>query len=143
MTDDRESDLIGLMTPLNGPLLIDVDIAKTFASLILRRLCGEAEAAKQEPLDAIEWGSDWVIMGSFQESDGLPGAGAWYMRTRKTDCRVGEYGLYMPQEHSTEVLAMIAEARRANAAKGLPEPDRSSTIELDRALAALVARRPH
>jgi hypothetical protein len=47
MTDIGETLLTCAATALMGPLLNDEEIARrTFAALILKRLCGEAELAK-------------------------------------------------------------------------------------------------
>jgi len=47
MVDVPESTGIFLTKALFGPLLNNEEIARTFAALILKRLYGEAELAKQ------------------------------------------------------------------------------------------------
>jgi len=47
-------------------------------------------------------------MGSYQEPGMLPDTGAWYIRVRKSDCRVEEFGHYAPLDVSEEVKSLIA-----------------------------------
>jgi len=82
MSDARESLLVQLATALLGPLLNDEETARAFAALILNRLHGAAELAKQQPLRVTDQGTDWVITGSHQESGKLPDTGAWFVRVR-------------------------------------------------------------
>jgi hypothetical protein len=89
----------------------DEEIARAFAALILKRLHGEAELEKQQPLRAIDQGTDWVVMGSHQEPGKLPGYGAWFVRVRKSDCRVEKFAHYGPLEIPEEVKALIANAK--------------------------------
>lgn len=98
MDDDVESRDIRFFTPLTGPLLNDVAIAREFATLLLRRLQGDAELAKQQPLRVTDQGADWVVMGSHQEPGMRPGTGAWFVRFRKSDCRVQKFGHYEPTD---------------------------------------------
>jgi hypothetical protein len=49
-------------------------------------------------------------MGSYQEPKKLPGTGAWFVRVRKSDCRVEKFGHYESLEIPDEVQAIIAKA---------------------------------
>jgi hypothetical protein len=111
MTDVPESLHIRLFRPLIGPVLNDVEAARAFAALILKRLHGDAELEKQQPLRVVDQGTDWVVMGSHQEPEKLPGTGAWFVRVRKSDCRVEKFGHYEPLEIADEVKAIIAKAK--------------------------------
>jgi hypothetical protein len=51
-------------------------------------------------------------MGSYQEPDKLPDTGAWFIRVRKSDCRVEKFGHYEPLEIPDEVKLFIANAKR-------------------------------
>ena len=113
MTDVPESIQIWMMKGLNGPLLNDTAIARTFAALILNRLYGEAELAKQQPLRVIDRDPDWLVEGSYEESGRLPGTGTWFIKVRKSDCRVDSFGHYEPLEIPDEVKEMIAKAKEA------------------------------
>jgi hypothetical protein len=112
MVDVPESTEIFLTKALFGPLLNNEEIARTFAALILKRLYGEAELAKQQPLRVTDDGTDWVIVGSHQEPGRLPGTGAWFIRVRKSDCRVEKFGHNEPLEIPEEVRPLIANAKR-------------------------------
>jgi len=111
MVDVPESAEIFFSKALFGPLLNDEEIAQAFAALILRRLHGDAELAKQQPLRVTDRGTDWAVMGSHQESGKLPDTGAWFIRVRKSDCRVEKFGHYEPLEIPEEVKAYIAKAK--------------------------------
>jgi hypothetical protein len=111
MTDDLESLHIWLAKGLNGPLLNDNAVVEAFAALILKRLYGESELARQQPLQANDMGADWVVMGSHQEPSRLPGTGAWFIRVRKSDCRVEKFGHYEPLDIPDDVKEMIAKAK--------------------------------
>jgi hypothetical protein len=113
MTDTRESTQIGLATMLMGPLLNNEEMARTFAALILQRLYGGDELAKQQPLRVTDKGEVWVVMGSYREPGMPPDTGAWYLRIRKSDCRVEEFGHYAPLEVSEEVKSILANAKGA------------------------------
>jgi NTF2 fold immunity protein len=113
VADVPESTEIHFSTALLGPLLNGEDIARRFAMLILGRLYGEAELAKQQPLRVTDQGTDWVITGSHQEPGKLPGTGAWFIQVRKSDCRVEKFGHYAPLEISDEVKSILASAKRA------------------------------
>lgn len=112
MTEVPESSQIWLSKTLIGPLLNDEETAQAFASLILQRLHGEAELRKQNPLRVMDQGTDWVVMGSYQEPDKLVGTGAWFIRVRKSDCRVEKFGHYEPFEIPEEVRSFIVNAKR-------------------------------
>jgi hypothetical protein len=113
MTDTRESTQIWFATALSGPLLNDEEMVRTFAALILKRLCGEAELAKQQPLRVTDQGAAWVVIGSYQEPNMLPDTGAWFIRVRKSDCRVEKFGHYEPREVSDEVKSILVNAKGA------------------------------
>ena len=102
MDDDVESRDIRLFCSLTGPLLNDAATAQGFAALILQRLHGQSECAKQQPFRVVDQGDDWLVMGSHQESERLPGTGAWFIRVRKSDCRVQKFGFYEPLDFSEE-----------------------------------------
>jgi hypothetical protein len=72
MTNKAESSQVWFATALTGPLLYDEEIARKFAALILERLHGAVEVVKQQPLRIIDQGTDWVVIGSFQEPERLP-----------------------------------------------------------------------
>ncbi len=97
---------------LNGPLLNDEAIAETFAALLLKRVYGDAELARQRPLRVIDQTTDWLVEGSYQEPDEIPGNGAWYIIFRKTDCRVEGYGYRGRMEIPDEVREIIAQVKR-------------------------------
>ncbi len=107
MTDTGETTQLWFATALMGPLLNDAEIARAFAGLILRRLYGAAELAKQQPLRVTDQGEAWVVMGSYQEPGMAADTGAWRMRVRKSDCRVEELGHYEPRELSDEVKSAL------------------------------------
>jgi hypothetical protein len=111
MVDVPESTEIFFSKALFGPLLNDEEIAGTFAALILNRLYGAAELAKQQPFRVTDEGTDWVVTGSHQEPDKLPGTGAWFIRVRKSDCRVEKFGHWEPREIPDEVKSFIANAK--------------------------------
>jgi hypothetical protein len=111
MTDVPESLNIRLSKPLIGPLLDSEAVARAFAALLLKRLHGDAELEKQQPFRVIDQGTAWVVMGSYQEPERLPGTGAWFVRVRKSDCRVEKFGHYEPLEIPDEVKAIIAKAK--------------------------------
>jgi hypothetical protein len=100
MDDDMESRDIRLFGSLTGPLLRDATAAQEFATLILRQLHGEGECSKQQPFCIVDQGDDWVATGSHQEPGRLPGTGAWFIRVRKSDCRVQKFGFYEPLDFS-------------------------------------------
>lgn len=106
MVDDPESSEIFFSKALFGPLLNDAEIAQEFAALILKRLHGEAEVLKQQPLNVTDQGTDWLVMGSYQEPAKLPRTGVWFIRVRKTDCKVDKFGHYEPLEIPEEVGAL-------------------------------------
>lgn len=108
MTDIGETFLTWAATAVMGPLLNNEEVARAFAALILQRLCGAAELAKQQPLRVTDQGEFWVVMGSYQEPGMLPDTGAWYLRVRKSDCRVEEFGHYEPREVSEEIKSILA-----------------------------------
>jgi hypothetical protein len=109
MTDIGETAQIGFATMLMGPLLNSEEMAQTFAALILQRLYGGDELAKQQqPLRVTDKGEAWVVMGSYQEPGMPPDTGAWYLRVRKSDCRVEEFGHYERRELSEEVRSILA-----------------------------------
>lgn len=108
MADVPESTQIRLFTSLIGPLLNDEETAAAFAVLILRRLHGEVELIKQQPLRVTDQGVDWVVMGSHQVPEKLPGTGAWFIRVRKSDCRVENLGHYEPLDVPEAVKNLIA-----------------------------------
>jgi hypothetical protein len=112
MVDVPESTEIFFSKALFGPLLNNEEIVRIFASLILNRLYGEAELAKQQPLRVTDQGSDWLVTGSHQEPGRLPGTGAWFIRVRKSDCRVEKFGYSEPLEIPDEVKSFIANAKR-------------------------------
>src|SRR5215475_2127344 len=107
MSEDRETSCVFVATALVGPLLNDAEIAQTFAELILRRLYGDAEVAKQKPLHVVDERTVWSIRGSYQELDRPPGTGAWTLRVRKSDCRVEELGHYQPREIPDEIKSFF------------------------------------
>ena len=111
MTNDSESLHIWLSKPVMGPLLNDEDIARAFAAMILKRLYGEAELAKQQPLRVADQGESWIVEGSFQEPGRLRGTGRWFVRMRKSDCRVETYGHCDPWDIPDEVKAAIERAK--------------------------------
>ena len=94
-----------------GPLLNDEEVARAFAALILRRLCGEAELAKQQPLRVTDQEEFWLVMGSHQEPGMPPDAGAWFVKARKSDCRVEKFGHYAPLEISEEIKSILRSAK--------------------------------
>ena len=112
MADTEESTHTRLFKSLVGPLLNDEAMARAFAALILQRLHGEAELAKQQPLQVTDQGTDWVVMGSHQEPGRLPGTGAWFIRVRKSDCRVEKFAHYEPLDIPDEVKALITAAKK-------------------------------
>jgi hypothetical protein len=112
MTNAPESTQVWFATALTCPLLDTEETARAFAELILKRLHGEAELGKQRPLRIADEGADWVVTGSHQEQDRLPGTGAWFIRVRKSDCRVEKFGHYEPLEIPEEVKSFIADAKR-------------------------------
>ena len=105
MSEERETPCVFVANALVGPLLNDAEIARTFAELILRRLYGDAEVRRQKPLKVTDRGTDWVVAGSYQEPDQLPGA--WTIRVRKSDCRVEELGHYMRREIPDEIKSFF------------------------------------
>ena len=109
--DDPESPEVFFSKALFGLLLNDEGIAREFAALILQRLYGEAELRKQEPLRVTDRGTDWLVMGSHQEPGKLPDTGAWFIRVRKSDCKVEKFGHYEPLEIPEEVRAFISKAQ--------------------------------
>jgi hypothetical protein len=111
MSDARESFLVQLATALTGPLLNDDETARVFAALILKRLHGEAELAKQQPLCVTDQGADWLVTGSHQEPGKLRGTGAWFIRVRKSDCRVEKFGHCGPLEIPEEVKGFNRNAK--------------------------------
>jgi hypothetical protein len=111
VVDDPESAEIFFSKALFGPLLNDEGVASGFAALILTRLYGEAELAKQQPLRVTDHGADWLVMGSRQEPGKLPGTGAWFIRVRKSDCKVEKFGHYEPLEISEDVRAIIGKEK--------------------------------
>jgi hypothetical protein len=96
MEDPAESRDTRFFGSLNGPLLNEPTIARDFATMLLRRLHGDAELAKQQPLSVVDQGGDWVVMGSHQEHGMRQGTGAWFVRVRKSDCRVQKFGHFEP-----------------------------------------------
>jgi hypothetical protein len=112
MTTEQESPQIWLAKALTGPLLSNAGMAREFAALLLKGLHGEAELAKQEPLRVLDEGTDWVVMGSYQEPDRLPDTGAWMVRVRKSDCRVEKFGHYEPLEVPEEIKSFFVNAKR-------------------------------
>ena len=115
MSDVPESPEIFFSKALFGPLLNDEEIVRAFAALILKRIHGDAELEKQQPLRVTDQGTDWVVMGSYQEPSRLPGTGAWFVRVRKSDCRVEKFGHYEPLDIPDEVKALIARAKECRA----------------------------
>ena len=113
MTDIEETLLTLAATALMGPLLKDEEIACAFATLILRRLHGNVELAKQQPFRVTDQGASWMVMGSYQEPGMLPDTGAWCIEVRKSDCRVEKFGHYAALEVSEEVKSIIANAKGA------------------------------
>lgn len=111
MVEVPESTEIFFSKALFGPLLNDEETARAFAALILNRLHGDAELAKQNPLRVMDQGTDWVVMGSYQEPGKLVGTGAWFIRVRKSDCRVEKFGHYEPLEIPDEVKTFIANTK--------------------------------
>ena len=113
MTDDRKT-VLGMTMGLNGPLLNDEAIAETFAALLLKRVYGEAELARQRPLRVTDQATDWLVEGSYQGPDPFSGMGAWYIKFRKSDCRVEGYGFHAPpMELPDEVKEAIAQVRKS------------------------------
>jgi hypothetical protein len=108
MTNIGETAQIGFAAMLMGPLLNNEEMARTFAVLILQRLYGGDELAKQQPLRVTDKGGFWIVMGSYQEPGMPPDTGAWYLRVRKSDCRVEEFGHNEPRELPEEVKSFIA-----------------------------------
>ncbi len=113
MTGIGETAQIGFATMLMGPLLNNEEMARTFAALILQRLYGGDELAKQQPLRVTDKGEAWVVTGSYQEPGMTPETGAWYFRIRKSDCRVEEFGHYEPRELPENVKSILASAKSA------------------------------
>ena len=107
MTDTEETLLTTAATAVLGPLLNDEAVARAFAALILKRLCGENELAKQQPLRVTDANTSWVVMGSHQEPGMLPDTGAWCVQVRKSDCRVEKFGHYAPFELSDDVKSAL------------------------------------
>lgn len=91
-----ESAEIFFSKALFGPLLDTEDRARAFAVFILSRLHGEAEVIKQKPLRVVDQDPEWLISGSYQEVGKLPGTGMWFIRVRKSDCRVVGHGHWQP-----------------------------------------------
>lgn len=113
MADFEETLLTCAATAVLGPLLNDEEIARAFAALILQRLHGAKELAKQQPLRVTDQGESWVVMGSYQEPNMLPNTGAWSIEVRKSDCRVEKFGHYAPLEVSEEVKSLLASRKGA------------------------------
>lgn len=113
MTDTQESVQICFATALSGPLLKDDEIAQAFAALILQRLYGTDELAKQQPLRVTDQGESWLVKGSYQEPGMLSDTGAWFIEVRKSDCRVEKFGHLEPLELSDDVKSILANAKRA------------------------------
>ena len=111
MEDVSESFDIKLSQALFGLLLNDEEMARAFAALILKRLHGEAELAKQQPLRVTDEGTNWLVTGSYQEPGKLPGYGAWFIRMRKSDCRVETFAHSGPLDIPEEAKPYIAEAK--------------------------------
>jgi len=112
MTDEPKA-FLGMIMSGNGPLLNDEAIAETFAALLLKRVYGDAELARQRPLRVTDQASDWFVEGSYQGPDPLSGAGPWYIKFRKSDCRVEYYGFRAPpMEIPDHVKEIIARAKR-------------------------------
>jgi hypothetical protein len=109
--NEQESPEVWVATALTGPLLNDEEMARGFAELILKRLHGEAELTKQQPLRVADEGGDWVVMGSYQEPGGLPYTGAWMIRARKSDCRVEKFGHCEPREIPEEIKSFFQIAK--------------------------------
>jgi hypothetical protein len=114
MSEIPESGQIQLSKSLIGSLLNNEQTAIEFATVILRRLHGEAELAKQQPLRVADQGQDWVVEGSYQEPGKLPGTGSWFIRARKSDCRVEKFGHYEPWEIPEEVKEIVGKAKDSN-----------------------------
>jgi hypothetical protein len=112
MTNVPESAQIRLTKTLIGPLLNDEETARAFATLILNRLHGEAELAKQQPLRVMDQGTDWIVMGSYQEPGKLADTGAWLICVRKSDCRVEKFGHYEPLEIPEEIKSFFPSTKR-------------------------------
>lgn len=112
MADSEEALLTAAATAVLGPLLNNEEIARTFATLILQRLYGSDELAKQQPLRVTNQGESWLVMRSYQEPGMLPDTGAWFICVRKSDCRVEKFGHYAPLDVSDEVKSFIANAKR-------------------------------
>lgn len=110
MTHVPESAQLRLTKTLTGPLLNDEEMARAFAALILERLHGGAELAKQQPLRVIDQGTDWLVMGSYQEPGKLTDTGAWLIRVRKSDCRVERFGHYEPLDIPDEIKPFFPSA---------------------------------
>ena len=109
MNDVPESPEVWVATSLLGPLLDDAGIARLFAELILRRLHGDAELDKQRPLRVTDQGTDWVVVGSYQEPSQIPGTGAWMVRVRKSDCCVRKFGHWQPTKIPDEIKSFFSQ----------------------------------
>jgi len=110
-----ESFDVKLLKALFGLVLNSEEIAREFAAMILKRLYGEAELTKQQPLRVTDEGKNWFVMGSYQEPGRLPDYGAWYIRFRKSDCRIETFAHYGPLEVPDEVKPYVIAAREAKA----------------------------
>lgn len=85
--DEPESPEIFFSEALFGPLSNDEEIARSFATLILRGLYGDAELTKQQPRRVDDQGGVRLISGSWQEQGKPAGTGAWFIRVRKSAAR--------------------------------------------------------
>jgi hypothetical protein len=109
LADERETPEIFFAKALFGPLLGDETVARALAELILTRLYGEAELARQQPLQVTDDGIDWLVRGAYQEVGKPLGNGSWFIRARKSDCRVEKFGHLEPRPVPEEVEAALRE----------------------------------
>ena len=107
MSRPPESFTTRLQKPLFDALLPDEEAAQEFGALILKRLHGEAELSRQQPLRATDQDEDWLIEGSPQTASRLLRPAAWFIKVRKSDCQVDEHGYWFSMETPDAVKAII------------------------------------
>lgn len=116
-TPDHETGFMQLLGSLNGPLLKDEDVTREFAIVLLKRLFGEA-AHEFLPLSVSDEGKSWLIESAHSGEPFIPnGAQGWYMRARKTDCMVQEFGFLAP-DYPDEVKDAVMRALRKGEDEG-------------------------